>query len=201
MKRLLTIAAFLLLCCSLLCAQTNEAEQEIPASTEESEESEVSFNFHVLKKDDNYINLNIALSIPARPTQLNIGGGVAIGYKHMISDLISVGGEASFSYNSTIGNNILYFIPLLAQVGIHPTFKNFEFAFTLGLGGAIENYLDRSYFGLAVKPEVEVFYKMFTEWSLGLTAGLYVLPQWYRDSSKNYTSLIPDIRIGAKYLF
>ncbi|MCR4941126.1 MAG: hypothetical protein K5930_13655 [Treponemataceae bacterium] len=201
MKRILTIAAFLFLCCSLLCAQTEESDQENPASIEESEESEVSYDFHVLKEGNSLINVNIALSIPIRPEQLKLGGILSIGYSYMITDLISAGGELSFSYNSTIGNNVLYFIPFLGSVGFHPTFGNFELSLSLLLGGVLENYLDRSYFGLAVKPEVGLYYKLFSEWTVGASAGLFILPQWYGDSSKNYTSLIPEARIGVKYIF
>lgn len=201
MKRILTTAALLFLCCSFLCAQTENTEQESPSNIEESEESEVTFDFHVLKKDDGYINLNIALSIPARPSQLKIGGDVSIGYSYMITDIFSVGGEASFCYNSTIGNNVLYFIPILAQAGYHPTFGSFEIDLSLGVGFAFENYLDRSYFGFAFKPSAGVYYKFFSDWSVGLSASLFVLPQWYSDSSKNYTGLVPDIRLGVKYIF
>ena len=198
MKRIFSVAALFLLSCSLLFAQTDV--QETP-STEESEESEVTFKYQVIKKGDNFIQLNLALSIPARPQQLSVGGEVAIGYTYMMTDHISLGGEACFSYNSTIGKNVLYFIPLLVTGGYHMTFGDLEVVGSISLGGAFENYLDRSYFGLAIKPEVSVFYKFFSEWSIGLSAGLFILPEWYRDSSKNYTSLIPDIRLGAKYYF
>ena len=199
MKRILSIAALLLLACTFLFAQEESTTQDNPLNTEESE---VTFEFHALKQGDSYLNLNLALSLPLRPVpQLKIGGEVAINFTYMLTDSISLGGEACFSYNSTIGNNVLYFIPLLATVGYHPTFGNFEFSASLSLGGAFENYLDRSYFGLAVKPEVGVYYRFFPDWSIGISAGLFVLPQWYRDSSKNYTSVITDIRLGAKYLF
>ncbi len=202
MKRTLSIAALLLLACTLLFAQEGTITTDESITTEESEEPEVTFDYHVLQQGDGYINLNLALSLPIRPIpNLKIGGGVAIGYTYMMLDTLSVGGEACFSYNATIGNNVLYFIPILATDGYHPTFGNVELSASLSLGGAFENYLDRSYFGLAIKPEIGAYYKFFPEWSIGITAGLYILPQWYRDTSKNYTALITDIRIGAKYIF
>ncbi len=202
MKRILSIAALLLLTCTLLFAQDNTITQDNSITTDESEESEVTFDYRVLRQGDGYLNLNLALSLPILPSpQLKVGGAVAISYTYMLFDKLSFGGEACFSYNSTIGNNVLYFIPLLATVGYHPTFGNFEVSASLSLGGAFENYLDRSYFGLVVKPEVGVYYKFFSDWSIGLTAGLFILPQWYKDTSKNYTGLITDIRLGAKYIF
>ena len=200
MKRFFLIAALLFLGCSILFAQTDGDGFDSPASGD-SESSEVTFNYHVLKKDDNLIRLNLSLSFPVRPKTLNIGGEVSIGFSHMITDFISLGGEACFSYNSTIGKNVLYFIPLLFSAGFHPTFGNLELSVMLFLGGAFENYLDRSYFGLAIKPEVGVYYKFFSDWLIGLSAGLFVLPEWHSDSSKDYISLIPEVRLGAKYTF
>ena len=199
MKRILSIAALLFLGCSLLFAQADDAG-EIPTD-EGSEESEVTFDYRLLKAKDNFVQLNLGLSIPARPEQLEVGGEVSIGYTYMLTDHISLGGEACFSYNSTIGKNVLYFIPLLFTGGYHFAIGDFELIGSVSLGGAFENYLDRSYFGLVAKPEIGVYYKFFTEWSIGLSAGLFVLPEWYRDSSKNYTCLVPDIRLGAKYIF
>ncbi|MCR4714931.1 MAG: hypothetical protein K5751_11220 [Treponemataceae bacterium] len=202
MKRILSITVLLLLACTFIFAQEETLPQDNSVAIDESNESEVTFDFHVLKKGDTLLNLNLALSLPIRPTpQLKIGGELSIGFAYMLTDMISVGSEASFSYNSTIGNNILYFIPILATVGFHPTIGNFEISAKLSLGGAFENYLDRSYFGLTIKPEVGVYYKFFADWLIGVSGGLFILPQWYRDSSKNYTSLITDIKIGAKYLF
>ena len=127
MKRTLSIAALLLLACTLLFAQEGTITTDESITTEESEESEVTFDYHVLQQGDGYINLNLALSLPIRPIpNLKIGGGVAIGYTYMMLDTLSVGGEACFSYNATIGNNVLYFIPILATVGYHPTFGNVE---------------------------------------------------------------------------
>ena len=200
MKRFFSMAALFLLGCSLLFAQADDAGQNVIGEGE-SEESEVTFDYHLLKQGDSFINLSLSLSVPVSPAQLNVGGGVSIGFKYMLTDNISLGGEASFLYNSTIGKNVLYFIPLLLNAGFHPVFGNLELSAVVSLGGAFENYLDRSYFGLVVKPEVGVFYKFFSDWLIGVSAGLYVLPEWHSDSSKNYTGLIPDIRLGAKYSF
>ena len=161
MKGIFSMAAIVLLGCSFLFAQADDAVQEAPA-VEESEESEVTFNYHVISQGDHFLHLNHSLSIPARRAQLNVGGGVSIGYTYMLTDNISLGGEASFSYNSTIGKNVLYFIPLVFKAGYHFAIDDLELGATLALGGAFENYLDRSYFGFVFKPEIQVFYKFFS---------------------------------------
>lgn len=197
MKRLTTIAVMLLACCSLLLAQAEDTDE-----TQEIQETESSFNYRIFRMGDNLLELNVALSLPAKANSgLKLGGSGTIAYDRLITDNISLGGEISFNYATTIGRNVFYFIPILFRTSWHYCLGNLELDATMGLGCCFENYLDRTYFGLAIEPQAGIFYKFFADWSAGVSGGLYILPQWYKDSSKNATGLVADIRVGVKHIF
>ena len=46
-----------------------------------------------------------------------------------------------------------------------------------------------------------MYYRTSTEWSFGFLAGLYILPQWYKDKEYNYTGFITDISLGVRLHF
>ncbi len=196
MKRIL----FYLLCClsasSLLFAQTEDSPQTGEVYVQDSV-------YQMNQKGDHQIKIELALQIPFRPSieQLKLGGGGSLGYMYFLTDWLLLGGDISFSYAPTIGSNQLTFIPILFKIAAQPTVWRFEFPISIGIGGVFQNYLDRFYFGLAVKPSVGAFFRINPSWSVGLHTGLYIMPQWYTHPQYNYTALIMDAGLSARYHF
>ncbi|AEE16067.1 TP0733 family outer membrane beta-barrel protein [Treponema brennaborense] len=195
MKHVCLLICTLMLTSGFLCAQ----EQAVP----ETPQKEDTFVYKMNQKGDQFIKIGLMLNVPFKPAiqQLHLGGSGTLGYMRFINSSFAVGGDASFAYMTTVGENIFTFIPLMLKVMYQPAFHKFEFPISFGIGGAFENYINDMYFGLVVKPEIGAFFRYSPSWSFGLNAGLYIMPQWCKDASKNYTGIIMDVALTARYHF
>ena len=197
MKRNIIFIAFLFAIFSVsLFAQ--DAIKENPVI--EVEDTEPTYKMN--QAGEQYLGVKLDLNIPYRPlTKLKLGGSGSLGYHYYIFDNVTIGGNISFAYSTTIGNNVFYFVPFMFSVGYDFSVGNLEIPLNLEIGAAMQNYKDRTYFGLAVRPEVGFFYRYNHDWSIGVQTGLYILPQWYKNSEYNYTGLIHDVGLSARYHF
>ena len=187
-----------------------EATEEQPEQETEENESIFSddlyledehFVYKMNQKGDQFIKIGLMVDIPLHPAtrQLKVGGSGTLGYMRFLNSNFALGGDASFAYMTTLGKNIFTCIPLMVKAMYQFTFQKFEFPITLGIGGAFENYLGDSYFGLIIKPELGAFYRHSPDWSFGANIGWNMMPQWTKDSS--YFGVIMDIGVTARYHF
>ena len=187
-----------------------EATEEQPEQETEENESIFSddlyledehFVYKMNQKGDQFIKIGLMVDIPLHPAtrQLKVGGSGTLGYMRFLNSNFALGGDASFAYMTTLGKNIFTCIPLMVKAMYQFTFHKFEFPITLGIGGAFENYLGDSYFGLIIKPELGAFYRHSPDWSFGANIGWNMMPQWTKDSS--YFGVIMDIGVTARYHF
>ena len=187
-----------------------EATEEQPEQETEENESIFSddlyledehFVYKMKQKGDQFIKIGLMVDIPLHPAtrQLKVGGSGTLGYMRFLNSNFALGGDASFAYMTTLGKNIFTCIPLMVKAMYQFTFHKFEFPITLGIGGAFENYLGDSYFGLIIKPELGAFYRHSPDWSFGANIGWNMMPQWTKDSS--YFGVIMDIGVTARYHF
>ncbi len=197
MKRNIVFIAFLFVIFSVpLFAQ--EANEENPVIVTEDNEPTYMMN----QAGEKYLGIKLDLNIPYRPFgNLKLGGSGSLGYHQFIFDNVSLGGNVSFAYATTIGGNVFYFVPFMLSAGYQFSLGRFEVPVNLEIGGAIQNYNERTYFGLAVRPEVGLFYRYHTDWSIGVQTGLYILPQWYSNPEYNYTGIIHDVGLSIRYHF
>ncbi|MCQ2613848.1 MAG: hypothetical protein MJ183_09645 [Treponemataceae bacterium] len=194
MKKLICLALCMILCCSAIFAQSEEAFADDLLA-----DSETVYKQN--QKGDQNVQFNIAMVIPAAPKNLKLGGSGTIGYSMFLSDNLALGGEVNFSYCGTIAGNVFYFVPVLLKPTWQFEFGKFEVPVSFGLGVAFENYTDRFYFGIAAKPSVGFFYRFSQEWSFGATAGVFLLPQFYSNPDYNYLGVIPDIQAAIRCHF
>ena len=151
---------------------------------------------------DQFIILKLNVDIPYVPFgKLLVGGSGTLGYQRFIVSGLTLGGDVSFGYSQTLGKNVFYFVPILFRAGWQFSAGKFEFPLSIGIGGAFENYLNSSYFGLALHPDAAAFFRYDSSWSFGLHAGLYILPQWYKNAQQNRTGIIQDIGLTVRYHF
>lgn len=193
--------------------QDDSTEQEIPPEqddaiaedtepeTEDDYVEDAEFVYKMNQKGDQFIKIGLMVDIPLRPAtkQLKVGGSGTLGYMRFLNSNLAVGGDASFAYMTTIGKNVFTCIPLMAKVMYQFTVGKFEIPLTLGIGGAFQNYLGDTYFGLIIKPEVGTFFRYSPSWSFGANVGWNLMPQWTKDSS--YFGVIMDAGITARYHF
>ena len=219
MKRLSILLFLVLLGTGMCFAQEAEAaipdtensaipEEEITVpgdtSQDESQDSYIEdeeFIYKMNQKGDQFIKVGLMVNIPLHPaaTQLKVGGAGTLGYMRFLNSNLALGGDASFSYMTTVGKNVFTCIPLMAKVMYQFTADKFEIPVTLGIGGAFQNYIGESYFGLIIKPEVGAFFRYSPDWSFGVNVGWNMMPQWTKDSS--YFGVIMDIGATVRYHF
>ena len=198
-------------------SQEDSSDMPPPEATEEQPEQETEENESILSDDlyledeqfvykmnqkgDQFIKIGLMVDIPLHPAtrQLKVGGSGTLGYMRFLNSNFALGGDASFAYMTTLGKNIFTCIPLMVKAMYQFTFHKFEFPITLGIGGAFENYLGDSYFGLIIKPELGAFYRHSPDWSFGANIGWNMMPQWTKESS--YFGVIMDIGVTARYHF
>ena len=181
-------------------SENREADSENTNTEADNIQSDVVYKTN--QAGDQYMILKLSVDVPYRPfKKLIVGGSGTLGYQRFIVKGLTLGGDVSFAYSQTIGKNVFYFVPILFRAGWQFSAGKFEFPLSLGIGGAFENYLDRTYFGLAVHPNAAVFFRYNNAWSFGAHTGLYILPQWYKNPKHNYTGLIHDIGLSVRYHF
>lgn len=213
MKRILTLLIVLGIFCTFAAAQTLDLSNLNFDTTEEpddawtvaegtaSENAGPDFQYKPNQQGDQFVRLNLALEVPVKPKQLRLGGTGALSYGFFLSESFNLSAKISFAYTTTIGDNFYYFIPFTACAQYQFLVRNFEIPLSIEVGGALQSYIDRLYFGLVVKPEAGLFYRISPDWSVGAYAGLFILPQWYKDKTFNYTGLISDIGLSVRYHF
>ncbi|WP_147615526.1 TP0733 family outer membrane beta-barrel protein [Treponema pectinovorum] len=199
----------LLLLCSALFMMNYAFSQN--SSTDDEEKSGFSAEYKMNEPGDQFINIGLMVTFPLnfggtfplyRDGQLSTGGAGLIGYHRFITSNFAVGFDISFGYNPTIGQNMFTYVPFTFCFTYQPTYKRFEFPISLGVGAAVESYLNRTYFpGFVLKPELGIFYRVTPSWSFGTKGNYLYMPQWYSDSSKNDVGYFSSIVVAARYHF
>jgi len=135
-----------------------------------------------------------------------VGGGGSLAYTHFLGPNFFLGGEVGASFNSTLGGNMLYIIPIGLRAGWQFILGSFEFPLTLTFGVAPQRYLDLSYVGMFLRGSASAFFRFNPEWSFGLNADWTWLPQRPRrdgnpSPAENVDANILGITISARYHF
>ncbi len=207
MKRFTALFCALLLGMSAAFAQENNNPDD--SDPDQTQKQKISFNMN--QPGDQYIKIALMGSMPLnfggsfplyRSGQLATGGAGELGYHRFLASWFAVGIDVSFGYNPTLGSNIFTYVPFILNMTFQPAYRNWEFPITLGVGAAVENYLNRTYFpGLVLKPEAGVYYRATPSWSFGISGSYLYMPQWYSDSENNDYGIFGMIEIGARYHF
>ncbi len=209
MKRFLAFLILLLTFSFALIAQ----ESEIPAEPTQPENSEVpaespkepevqtdeDYVFQMNQPGDWFIKVSVNGGFPIQPSTMNFGLDLNLGFYYFFTDFFALGGDISFAYNPTVGEKVFYCIPFMSQAVFQYTIGKFEIPLFLGFGGAIERHNSNFYFGMIIKPEIGLFYRLNPDWSLGATCGVSIMPQWYKNPEYNYTGYILDAGISVRY--
>ena len=116
-------------------SQEDSSDMPPPEATEEQPEQETEENESILSDDlyledeqfvykmnqqgDQFIKIGLMVDIPLHPAtrQLKVGGSGTLGYMRFLNSNLAVGGDASFSYMTTVGKNVFTSIPLMTKSG------------------------------------------------------------------------------------
>ena len=197
---------FIAICCTVFLFSTAVFSQE-----QDEDDDRFAVEYRMNEPGDQFINIGLMVTFPLnfggdfplyREGQLSTGGAGTIGYHRFLTSWFAVGLDVSFGYNPTIGENMFTYVPFVFCFTVQPTIKKFEFPITMGVGAAVESYLNRTYFpGLTLKPEVGIFYRVTPSWSFGIKGNFMYLPQWYEDSENNDHGNFSSVVIAARYHF
>ncbi|MGL4987480.1 MAG: TP0733 family outer membrane beta-barrel protein [Treponemataceae bacterium] len=177
-----------------------ESQEEI-TDDDKAESMKNPLFFSMTQRGDQHIKISLMVDFPIQPKNLSIGGSGSLGYAYYFTPGFFVGGDISFGFSATEGSNVFYFIPIMAVTGYQFSIGRFEIPLMLGIGGIVETYINRSYFGFGVKPEVGAFFRFNPDWSFGLLTGAWLMPQWYDDSTKNRLGVFMDVSLSVRFHF
>ncbi|WP_296021620.1 MULTISPECIES: TP0733 family outer membrane beta-barrel protein [unclassified Treponema] len=197
---------FIAICCTVFLFSTAVFSQE-----QDEDDDRFAVEYRMNEPGDQFINIGLMVTFPLnfggdfplyREGQLSTGGAGTIGYHRFLTSWFAVGLDVSFGYNPTIGENMFTYVPFVFCFTVQPTIKKFEFPITMGIGAAVESYLNNTYFpGLTLKPEAGIFYRVTPSWSFGIKGNFMYLPQWYEDSENNDHGNFSSVVIAARYHF
>jgi len=131
----------------------------------------------------------------------SIGGTGSLAYNFYIFPQIFVGAEVGGLFIHTLGDNTLFNIFLGARGGYQFNLWRFEFPLTAVIGMVWHRYLDQGYYGLYLKGGGAAFFRASPNWSFGISADWYWLPQWTDDRSQTVYGNMVDITLSARYHF
>jgi hypothetical protein len=171
---------------------------------------ETELKYEPIRKGDQFIKIDLGFGKSLfyiapegiiTDTNLLLGGTASIGYSRFITNRIALGGEMSFSFNTTIGSNLLFYLPLTFKGTYEMVFNRIHVPISLGAGFAFQTHNHNNYFGPIIKPELGCYYQFNPEWTIGLLTAWNFIPEWYNDSSYNRIGNILDIKAGIRYHF
>jgi hypothetical protein len=134
---------------------------------------------------------------------INIGGTGSLAFNYFLSSHLFLGGEIQGMFASTLGGNMLYIVPMGVRIGYQFIAGSFEFPLSFMVGIAPQSYSSNArYFGLFLKPQGSVFWRFNSEWSFGLNAGWWFVPQWPVTGSEysRYGNFL-ELTLAARYHF
>jgi len=129
---------------------------------------------------------------------ISVGGFGSLAFNYFITQRFFVGGELSGMFAGTRGRNMLYIVPFGVRIGYQFSFRRFEFPVSLMIGAAAQQYLEKNYLGLIVKPGVSAFWRFNPEWSFGVNGAYWFVPQWPANKKNTFGNFL-ELTLSARY--
>jgi hypothetical protein len=129
---------------------------------------------------------------------ISVGGLGSLSFNYFITRRIFVGGELSFMFAGTRGGNMLYMVPFGARAGYQFSYQRFEFPVSIMIGAAPQQYLEKGYIGLIVKPGASAFWRYSPDWSFGINGAWYLVPQWPENGKNTFGNFL-ELTLSARY--
>jgi len=130
-----------------------------------------------------------------------VGGTGSLAYNYYWGPHFSIGGEISGLFNSTLGQNTVFMIPMGFRVGYQFIVWRFEFPLTMTLGINWHRYLNLGYFGYYMKFGGSIYYRFNPDWSFGINTNWGWYPEWTNEPKKNVDGNIIDLTVSVRYHF
>jgi hypothetical protein len=130
--------------------------------------------------------------------KIGLGGGGSLAYTYFFNAHIFIGGELGGMFAFTKAENALFIVPMGMRVGYQFILGRFEFPLSLLVGFAPQTYLEKNYLGFFVKPSASAFWRFNPDWSFGLNAAWWWVPQW---ADRTVHGNFLELTLSARYHF
>ncbi|MDR2486134.1 MAG: hypothetical protein LBD55_12180 [Treponema sp.] len=213
-------AFFFILFVAFLCSPVIAQEEEEDPDADRQAPIYSEWTPFLYARGDQTINISLGVTIPMVFAgtsgiinhNLTLGGTLSVAYNQFLTPELYIGGEVAAMAALTKGTNVLYIVPFGFRVGYQVALhrfalpawlRRFELPFTLTVGGAVQSYLDNeeNYLGFFVKPGASIFFRFNQDWSFGLNAAWWWIPQWTEDRSKDVYGNFLELTVAARYHF
>ncbi|MDR0401096.1 MAG: hypothetical protein LBH51_09160 [Treponema sp.] len=138
------------------------------------------------------------------PRNIVIGGTGSLSYDYFLGSNLFVGGEVQGMFAPTLGQHMLFIIPIHLRAGYQFVINRFEFPLSLGFGIAAQQFRTSksySYTGIFVKPKVSAFFRFNPDWSFGLNTAWWWIPQTMKNSSDSVQGHFFEATLAVRYHF
>lgn len=192
MKRFISILLAVLLCTTYVFADDSQGDEYYD-----------DYVYEQNGKGDQFIRFGLNGLFPLNfDGHIYAGGAIDICYYRFIGKNIALGGEATLSYNVSLGMDILYMAPFTFGAMFQPEVGKFEFPLTLGIGMGFESWANMTYFPApAIKASAGAFYRITEGFSVGANGSLLCLPQWTDKKDESFTGLFATAAIAMRFHF
>jgi hypothetical protein len=175
------VSLFVFCNCAFLSAQNNGNEEEadfIPA----------------YGLGDQMFTLNGGIMVPlffqnpgkgVEETNLSIGGVGSLGWSAYLGNHLSLGVELAGMFSVSPLKRVLGMIPITAKISYFFRSYPFEIPIFLGLGVNFITFDEYLYIGPIAKPGVAFYWNFHPEWSLGLQASYWWVPEFYTEPERS----------------
>ncbi|MCL2042927.1 MAG: hypothetical protein FWG89_02175 [Treponema sp.] len=134
-----------------------------------------------------------------------VGGTGSLSYNFFINANLFFGAEIGFTFNSTLRNHMVYFIPIGMRAGWQFVVGRLEFPLYAVLGFAPIRYNTLSYTGFFLRGGGGAYYRFSPDWSFGINTDWNWYPQRPKDDgsqlNKNVDANILGLTLSARYHF
>jgi hypothetical protein len=131
-----------------------------------------------------------------------LGGAGSLAYTYFLTPHWYFGGELGFMFNGTLAENFLFIVPFGIRTGFQFALGRFEFPIGIMAGAAPQKYLnEKEFFGLIVKGSASAFFRATPDWSFGLNAVWWWVPEWTPEPAKDVYGNFLELTVAARYHF
>jgi hypothetical protein len=204
--RITTLLLLLLMMLPFTAAAQNEGPGEIPTGPDWAGE-----DTGLYMAGDKIFSMNLGVLFPvlfldnqgkSYEGNINPGGTGSLAFFYFLSPRWFIGGEIQGMFASTLGENMIYIIPMGIRGGYQFNIGRFEFPLSLMIGMDPMTLGDYNYLGFFLKPEVSAYWRLNASWSFGLNTSWWFAPQWPKDQpDMNRYANFMELTLSARYHF
>jgi hypothetical protein len=193
----------------LVPVAAQEADEGVPQ--DDTIPLEEEYRPFLYTRGDQTLRINLGVLFPlfftdtAGSTVANnldiVGGTGSFAYTYFLSPTFFIGGKLGGMFAGTIGKTMLFIIPITAHVGYQLILGRFEIPLSISLGIAPQTHLTSTYLGFFAQPELSVFFRLHPDWSLGLNAGWWFVPEWGTKTQKDIIGHFFELTLAVRHHF